>query len=204
MKAKPGIPDGRNMDCALALTEIRVVNGQPDELLERFAQGDEAAFEQLFRQFQGDIYGWIVQVIRDPGVAEELVVETFLRIHRSRQRFDSTRNFASWARRIAVNLAISHLRRNRPEVPADEAGLENFGAWQADSAVAADIQDRVRQAFAKLPPAERAVAAMAYIEERSHEEIAQSLAVPKGTVKSRLFRASRLLRKHLAKLGVTP
>jgi RNA polymerase sigma-70 factor, ECF subfamily len=192
------------MDCAIALPELRAVNSPPDELLERFARGDEAAFEHLFREFQSDVYGWIVQVIRDPGVAEELTVETFLRIHRSRQSFDSTRNFASWARRIAVNLAISHLRRNRPEVPADEAALGNFGSWQADSAVAADIQDCVRQAFAKLPPAERAVASLAYIEERSHEEIAQSLDVPKGTVKSRLFRASRLLRKHLAKLGVTP
>ena len=195
---------GRNMDCALALPGIHAVNGQPDQLLERFAQGDEAAFEQLFREFQGDVYGWIVQVIRDPGVAEELTVETFLRVHRSRQRFDSTRNFASWARRIAVNLAISHLRRNRPEVPVEEATLGNLGGWQSDPAIASDIQDKVRQAFAKLPPAERAVASLAYLEERSHEEIAQSLAVPKGTVKSRLFRASRLLRKHLAKLGVTP
>ena len=197
--------NGKNMDCALALPEIRVVNGQPDDLLERFARGDEAAFEELFRDFQGDVYGWIVQILRDPGVAEELTVETFLRVHRSRQHFDSTRNFASWARRIAVNLAISHLRKPHPEVPAsEEAALENFGAWQPDSAVASDIQDKVRQAFAKLPPAERAVAVLAYIEERSHEEIAQSLAVPKGTVKSRLFRASRLLRKHLTKLGVTP
>jgi len=192
------------MDCALALPELRAVNGQPDELLERFARGDEAAFEELFRAFQRDVYAWIVQIIRDPGVAEELTVETFLRVHRSRQRFDSTRNFASWARRIAVNLAISHLRKNRPEVPSEEAALANFGAWQADSAVAGDIQEKVRQAFAKLPAPERAVAALAYIEERSHEEIAVSLAVPKGTVKSRLFRASRLLRKHLAKLGVTP
>lgn len=198
--------NSKNMDCAIALSDVHAMgDAQPDQLLERFASGDEAAFETLFREFQGDVYGWIVQVIRDPGVAEELTVETFLRVHRSRQRFDTTRNFASWARRIAVNLAISHLRRNRPEVPVDEdSTLANFGAWQPDAALASDIQDKIRQAFAKLPPAERAVAALAYIEERSHEEIAQSLAVPKGTVKSRLFRASRLLRKHLAKLGVTP
>jgi RNA polymerase sigma-70 factor, ECF subfamily len=190
------------MTYTLALSEMGGSNA-PDELLERFAGGDEAAFETLFREFQGDVYGWVVQVTRDPGVAEELTVETFLRIHRSRQRFDSTRNFASWARRIAVNLAISYLRKNRPEVPVEEATLARFGAWPDDAAESADVRDKVRQAFAQLPAKERAVAALAYIEEHSHEEIAVALAVPKGTVKSRLFRANRLLRKHLTKLGVT-
>ena len=194
---------GRSMPCAVALPGFAAVIERPDDLLVRFADGDENAFEELFHEFQGDVYGWIVQVIRDPGVAEELTVETFLRVHRSRQSFDSTRNFASWARRIAVNLAISHLRKNRPEVPVEEAALAQFGGWLADSAEAADIQSKVRLAFAQLPPKEQAVAAMAYIEERSHEEIAEALDVPKGTVKSRLFRASRLLRKQLTKLGVT-
>jgi RNA polymerase sigma-70 factor (ECF subfamily) len=173
-------------------------------LLERFANGDDEAFESLFRSFQAEVYGWIVRVIRDPGVAEELTVETFLRVHKSRQSFDSTRNFASWARRIAVNLAISHLRKNRPEVPAPEDfPLESFGEWQPDTAQSSETQAKIREAFTRLPPAERAVATLAYLEDQSHEEIAQALAVPKGTVKSRLFRASRLLRKHLTKAGVT-
>ncbi len=54
------------------------------ELLERFALGDLEAFETLFRQFQGEVYGWIVRVVRDPGIAEDLTVETFWRIYRAR------------------------------------------------------------------------------------------------------------------------
>src|SRR4029434_9451990 len=86
------------------------------ELLKRFRRGDPEAFEALFRQFQAEVYGWIVRIVRDPSVAEELTVETFWRIHRARGRFDPSASFGAWARRIATNLAIDHLRRTRPEV----------------------------------------------------------------------------------------
>jgi len=52
------------------------------ELLKRFRQGDPEAFEALFRQFQADVYAWIVRIVRDRGVAEDLTVETFWRIQR--------------------------------------------------------------------------------------------------------------------------
>src|SRR5215831_16375662 len=83
-------------------------------LLERFTTGDLDAFEILFQQFQGRVYGWIVRIIRDPGTAEDLTVETFWRIYRARARFDPQADFGAWAYRIAVNLALSHLRR-RPQ-----------------------------------------------------------------------------------------
>ena len=75
------------------------------ELLERFARGDLEAFEILFRQFQKEAYGWIIRIVRDPRAAEELTVETFWRIYRAHARFDPTRSFGAWARRVATNLA---------------------------------------------------------------------------------------------------
>ena len=54
------------------------------ELLERLAQGELEAFETLFRQFQGQVYGWILRIVRDTGAAEDLTVETFWRIYRER------------------------------------------------------------------------------------------------------------------------
>ncbi|HEY6249368.1 MAG TPA: sigma-70 family RNA polymerase sigma factor [Candidatus Angelobacter sp.] len=83
-------------------------------LLERFATGDLDAFETLFRQFQGRVYGWIVRIVRDPGIAEDLTVETFWRIYRARSRFDVQADFGAWAYRIATNLALSYLR-SRPK-----------------------------------------------------------------------------------------
>ena len=86
------------------------------ELLKRFRQGDPEAFEALFRQFQVEVYGWIIRIVRDPSAAEDLTVETFWRIHRARGRFDPDASFGAWARRIATNLAIDHLRQTRQEV----------------------------------------------------------------------------------------
>src|SRR2546428_13835113 len=85
------------------------------DLLRRFALGEIDAFETLVRQFQGDIYAWIVRIVRDRGIAEDLTVEALWRIYRARHQFRPDGNFAAWARRIATNLAIDHLRRTRPE-----------------------------------------------------------------------------------------
>ena len=63
------------------------------EVLERFALGDLDAFEALFRQFQGQVYGWIIRIVLDRGVAEDLTVETFWRIYRAHARFNPEADF---------------------------------------------------------------------------------------------------------------
>src|SRR5215469_5533887 len=87
--------------------------------LERFTRGDIQAFEALFREYQGEVYGWIIRIVHDSGAAEDLTIETFWRIYRARARFDPGRSFGAWARRIATNLALEHLSRRRPERPLD-------------------------------------------------------------------------------------
>ena len=84
------------------------------DLLERFAAGDLEAFEVLFRQHQQHVYAWIVRIVRDSGIAEDLTVETFWRIYRCRARFDPKGSFGAWAYRIATNAALDHLRHGSP------------------------------------------------------------------------------------------
>src|SRR5207247_1850259 len=76
-----------------------------------FVAGDVEAFEALFKAHQREVYGWIARLVRDPAAAEDLTIETFWRIYRSRARFDPARSFGAWTRRIAVNVAIDHLKR---------------------------------------------------------------------------------------------
>src|SRR6185369_11742094 len=113
------------------------------ELLERFAAGDLEAFETLFRLHQKEVYGWIVHIVRDSGIAEDLTVETFWRIYRSRARFDPHGNFNGWARRIATNAALDHLRRSRNETELPE---ELPAAPQPDPAIASETRLCVRKA----------------------------------------------------------
>jgi len=168
------------------------------DLLERFANGDVDAFEDLFRQFQGRVFGWIVRIVRDRGVAEDLTLETFWRIYRARSRFHPEGDFAAWAYRIATNLALNHLRRRRSE---EELPEELPDRISADPAVQHETGDRIRRALHKLPAKLQVVVMLALVEERPYQEIADSLGVAVGTVKSRVFRAVRILRKQLKTMG---
>jgi RNA polymerase sigma-70 factor (ECF subfamily) len=169
---------------------------EDDVRLRAFAAGDEGAFESLFREHQREVYAWIVRMVRDPAAAEDLTIDTFWRIHRSRARFDPSRSFGAWARRIAVNAALDHLKRAGNErsrlTPIEDAGLA--AAPDPDR----DARRSIVRAFVRLPATLRVTAQLALVDERPYREIAELLGVSLGAVKSRVFRATRLLRRELA------
>jgi RNA polymerase sigma-70 factor (ECF subfamily) len=139
------------------------------ELLKRFRQGDPEAFEALFRQFQAEVYGWIVRIVRDPSAAEDLTVETFWRIHRARGRFD----------------------------PGD---LAQPGS--ADPIECGETRRQIAVAFRRLPLKLRVAATLSLIEEQSPKAIAEALGTSEGAVRVSVFRAVRLLRQQLRRVGV--
>ena len=171
------------------------------DLFRRFALGEIDAFETLVRQFQGDVYAWIVRIVRDPGIAEDLTVETLWRIYRARHRFRPDGNFAAWARRIATNLALDHLRRKRPE---QSLLTEPACAPPPDHLLQQETRAKIQQAFRRLPAKLQVAATLALVEERPYAEIADALGTSVGAVKLRVFRAVRILRKQLSYLGVRP
>jgi RNA polymerase sigma-70 factor (ECF subfamily) len=182
------------------------VQDEPDrDLLRRFAHGDREAFEALFRQFEREVYRWILRIVREPDAAEDALVEAFWRAYRGRARFDPSRTFGAWMRRIATNCALDQLKavRRRNWQQLDVVGQvppsrKAVRGGPADPVLA----DRIRRAFAALPPKLRVVATLALIEGLPHTEIADALSVPIGTVKSRLFRATRELRIELTRTGI--
>lgn len=179
---------------------------QPTELLERFARGELDAFETLFRQFQGEVYRWVIRIVRDPGIAEDLTVETFWRIYRARARFDPGRNFGAWARRIATNAALDYLKAGYGKHARREMGMleDSASVSVADPGVQRDLRERTERAFQRLPAKLRIVATLALVEERAYKEIAEALGISSGAVKLRVFRALRLLRQSLKQMGVEP
>jgi RNA polymerase sigma-70 factor (ECF subfamily) len=164
------------------------------ELLERFSHGDSDASEALFQQYQAPVYGWILRLVRDPAAAEDLTIETFWRIYRAHARFDPRREFGPWARCIALHVALNHLRRTPAEAPLEC----DPAAEDADP----DLMRIIRTAFRTLPVRLQEVAVLGLIEEKSHSEVAGTLGITTAAVKSRMFRAVRLLRERLERLGV--
>ena len=121
---------------------------QPSDVLQRFCHGDLDAFEAMFHQHQGEVHGWIVRIVRDPTAAEDLTVETFWRIYCARARFDPKRGFGPWARRIATNAALDHLRMTRPE----QAAPDDLASPQlSDPGVSEDLRRKTARAFRRLP-----------------------------------------------------
>src|ERR1700680_3461409 len=84
------------------------------DLLKLFVQGDLDAFKSLFKQFEVEVYRWILRIVRDASTAEDVLVEAFWRADRGRGQFDPSRSFGAWMRRIATNVARDHLRAERP------------------------------------------------------------------------------------------
>ena len=175
--------------------------GEPDpDLLRRFVHGDQDAFERLFRQLETEVFSWILRIVRDRGLAEDGLVDAFWRAYRARAQFDPSRSFGAWMRRIATNAALDQLR---------SATRRRWWTGTAQTPPAQPAPDHemnsaIEKAFRRLPPELQVVAVLALVEEEPYSEIAGALGVPVGTVKSRVFRATRLLRKELAQMGVRP
>jgi RNA polymerase sigma-70 factor, ECF subfamily len=174
---------------------------QPSDVLPHFCHGDLDAFEVLFRRHQSEVYGWIVHIVRDPAAAEDLTVETFWRIYRAHARFDPTRSFKSWARRIATNAALDHLKTVRPEMDIPD---DLPSSPLPDPGISEELRRKTARAFRRLPPKLQVAATLALIEEQPYKEIAEALGISTGAVKLRVFRALRLLRKELKRQGVEP
>jgi len=174
---------------------------QPSDVLRQFCHGDLDAFEALFRQHQREVYSWVVRIVREPAAAEDLTVETFWRIYRARARFDPTRSFGAWARRIATNAALDHLKTARLEtdLPNDLPSPP-----LPDPGVSEELRGKTARAFYRLPPKLQVAATLALIEEQPYKEIAEALGISTGAVKVRVFRALRFLRKELQRQGIKP
>jgi RNA polymerase sigma factor (sigma-70 family) len=177
-----------------------VLEQQPD-VLRKFCHGDLEAFEELFRRHQSEVYGWIVRIVRDPAAAEDLTVEAFWRIYRAHARFDPERGFEPWARRIATNAALDHLKTARPETDLPD---DLPSSTLADPGISEEVRRKTARAFRRLPPKLQAAAMLALIEEQPYKEIAEALGISTGAVKVRVFRAIRLLRKELKGQGIEP
>ena len=180
-------------------------------LMARVRDGDREAVIGIVTRYQSELIGFFFHLCWDQLTSEELAQDVFVRLYNARERWQPTARLRTWLYRIAHNLWIDHLRRKRSLVSLDaERGDEGIrlsdvlaAAPGADpDAVERDqqIRLRVRTALADLPEGQREVFVMANDLGMKYQEIAAVLAIPEGTVKSRMHHAVRALREDLADL----
>jgi RNA polymerase sigma-70 factor, ECF subfamily len=167
------------------------------ELIERFRAGRRDAFTELMSRNERRIYNLAYRMLGGPEDARDATQEAFLSCYRNLAGFRGDAEFSTWLHRIAVNACYDLLRRRRQTLSLDEEPAEGIAAVpdHADRAVAtADVQ----RALMSVRPEFRAVLVMHELQDLPLEEIAATLEVPVGTVKSRLHRGRAALGRALA------
>jgi RNA polymerase sigma-70 factor (ECF subfamily) len=151
-------------------------------------------FRELYEREYQAVYRSVRGVVLDAAAAEDITQDAFLRAYRARHRYRPTAPVGAWLHRIAINLAISHVRRQKltrllPQrlfVPADHRDYE-----------ASEARDLVEALLQPLSPKLRAAVVLHYYHGYTREEVAQVLGVPEGTVASRLAKAMAIMRRKL-------
>jgi RNA polymerase sigma-70 factor (ECF subfamily) len=183
------------------LLAIEFGESDPD-LVRRLQRRDPRAMAELYDRYGRLVYALILRVVRDGGIAEDLVQETFLRVWNRVQGFDAERGgLGAWLLAVARNRAIDYLRsaagrmRNAVEVP--ETDHPALFADMEKELFNSDRVRRVRTALEKLSANQRAVIELAYFEGLSQAEMAEKMGEPLGTVKTWVRTALKSLRDEL-------
>jgi RNA polymerase sigma-70 factor (ECF subfamily) len=180
------------------------------ELIARVSEGDARALEVLYDRYARVVYSFALRIVGDPSLAEELLQEVFFRAWQQGGAFRATRgSFITWLLSITHNLAIDELRKRRrrpqraenntseeseqllPEMPDESQDVEEE-VWLAS------LRDRIADALASLPPAQREAIELAYFQGLTQREIAERLGEPLGTIKTRMRLGMQKLREQLS------
>ena len=201
-----------NTCTSYSLTSGQSLSDSSDEELIRLVlQGESSAFEVLVKRYEMPLFNYIRRMVGGASDAEDLFQETFLRVYTHLDGFRVTERFRPWVYKIATNICKDHLkyRRRHPQVSLDAAIGSEDGSETAfdrieapianpsELASATETAELLEAAIEKLSPKHRPVFLMARYEGMPYEEIARTLGIPVGTVKSRMNKAVQFLLSEL-------
>jgi len=168
------------------------------ELITQAQQGDRRAFGELVRRHREGVVNVVYRMCGDANLAQDAAQEAFVRAWQHLPSYQPRSPFRNWVYRIATNVALDVLRRERETVDVDALPLAASDEGPEAAVEGKERGEWVRQAVLALPPASRAVLVLREYEGLSYREIADTLGIPIGTVMSRLNYARNRLRESLA------
>jgi len=202
-KVLPGGDEGLKPFCSGAPLTAQMPYAQAEEtrvdwegaLLERARAGDRRAFERLYREHVGRVYGLCLRMTRDAQLAEDCTQDTFINAWRALEKFETRSSLSTWLHRIAVNVSLAKRRRSGQvePLPEEDEGMA-AGEWILETPV--EVQE-IESAIGGLPDGARDVLVLHALYGYSHGEAAQMLGLAEGTCKAQLHRARKLLRERL-------
>jgi RNA polymerase sigma-70 factor (ECF subfamily) len=192
------------------------LTNRPDADVVALAQrGREDAFRELVRRYERPVFSLIFRMERDSATAEDLAQDTFMKVLNHIDKYRPEFKLSSWLFKIANNVAIDHLRRRQVDTismsgsphagSAMEVEATSFDIASTDESALEEIEAKelgsaIERAVARLRPEYRSCILLRHVEGRSYEEIAATLDLPLGTVKTYIHRARHQLRESLEHL----
>ncbi|MGB7860452.1 MAG: sigma-70 family RNA polymerase sigma factor [Acidimicrobiia bacterium] len=168
------------------------------QLLARVADGDHDAFNEIMTAHENRVFSVCLRILGDREMALDATQETFLTAFRKAHQFKGNAAVGTWIYRIAVNTCYDQLRKMKRRPSESMPDYLDPADHSAEEAVeSAAVRPELRAALDTLPPEFRAAIVLSDVEGMSLPEAAETLGVPIGTVKSRVFRGRRLLAKYL-------
>lgn len=177
---------------ATEATGQKSVSDPAEWVVRRFQEGDDAAFEQLYRLTRDRVYAVLYKMVGPRPDLEDLLQETFLQLHRALRRFRGDSRFTTFAHRVSANVALKYLRTKRRNPEDAWAEVPEQASEAADperSAQARQAERIVHQALEHLAPKKRIVFICVELVGMSLDEVAEAVDAPVNTVRSRLLAA---------------
>lgn len=173
-------------------------------LLESIAQGDRAAMHTLYARHSVRVYRFVLRMLRDASMAEDLVSQVFLDVWRTAGQFEGRSQVSTWLLSIARFKALTALRQRKYEDIDQDDVMEvaDDADTPEDSLARNRTRDILRSCVARLSPAHREVVDLVYYHEKSVEEVAGIVGIPASTVKTRMFYARKQLAELLRTAGI--
>lgn len=176
-----------------------------EDLLIRVAGDDRAAIAQLYRLMEQPLYRFVHSRLNDPHQSADIVHDVFLEVWRNAHRFEGRSAARTWIFGIAWRKVMDVYRAaRRVDVTDDLPETEDDSPDALTCIAAAEDQARVRHCLSTLKPDHRSALQLAFYEDLGYREIAEVMAVPEGTVKTRVFHAKKLMLHCLSQLGRRP
>jgi RNA polymerase sigma-70 factor (ECF subfamily) len=178
--------------------KVTMVDDSDLSLVDRTKAGDIEAFSELARRHERVVYNLAYRFMRDAVLAEDMAQEAFLKAYRLLNGFRGDCSFSTWLYRVTSSVCLTELnrRKRRGEV---ELAPAHVGEATTDPEETSDTPELIRRCVTKLPERYATIVTMYYLDEITYEEIAETLNIPMGTLKTWMHRARHQLRKIVEK-----
>ena len=194
------------------LRDLDLANLPDADVVALALEGRDVAHRELITRYERAVFSLVFRMVRDRELAEDLTQDTFVKVLSHLDRYRSDFKFSSWLFKIANNVAIDHLRRKQLDtvsidgsphaasaaaVEASRIDIADDAENALDEMEARELGTSIERAIALLRPEYRSCIMLRHVEGRSYEEIASTLDLPLGTVKTYIHRARHELRRAL-------